>query len=254
MDDSRTHVPMTTIDAHGNKHLGRGAPGAGQFAGRSPARPTESLVPGPHPAASVEERFRTAANNDFIATFEEEHPHATAGEYRAWLEAVPGEWILDRHGEEIQVFDGDERRAAVSALTARLAAGQAGILTEAGDLRDGDRVDLSRLWADGTTEEVEFASAQFGIVAGYPTETGEGETIVTLSNTDRPIVVPTGTVLPVQGVTFRGEQMTERELARRLAWETPRRTPEESPREVLNMFISDRKLEPGDDDYPAVIL
>lgn len=251
---------MSTIDTTGNIHRPAGAPGGGQFAGRVNTAPAQGLSADATAAATTirtwhsRETLHTAADNWMISDFEAEHPAAAVEDYRDWLMEVPEEF----HDDGARDYGSEERRGAVRTISARMAAGQAGVLVETGSLRKGDRVDLSRLWSSDHYPKpiADFAARGFGVIASDATETAQGETIVSLSNFDHPIVVPNGTALPVQGVSFRGQQMTERELVRRLLsdGELAPAARDMAPREAIDQYIAANALDSADADYPEVLL
>jgi len=250
-----------SIDQIGNVHLPAGAPGGGQFAGRVNAAPTGPLTettdtfvrawPKPLP-------LETAESNWILAGFEEEYPEQTPTDMRAFLSDVPVEWVEDGSGYENRVYDGDARRGAVRTVCARLAAGQGGLLTEVAALKAGDRVDLSRLW---TTDDyppyfADWAASNYGIVEDRAWETADGDVIVRFSNEAHPLVLPIGAAVPVQAITFHGQQFTERELVEKLvaAGELSPAAKDMVPRDALDQYITANGLEPGDIDYPEVLL
>ena len=149
------------------------------------------------------------------------------------------------------------RDQAAQAIAARLAARQAGIHTEAGGLQPRDGIDLSRLWVtpDYDTVRAEWAASNYAIIGDIPMETGDGDTIFRLSNSPHPVVVPSGTMFPVQAVTFRGEQVTERDAVRTLIREgliaEDRR---EHYADALVDYAATHGIFPSHPDYPEPVI
>ena len=256
----RPGVGMASIDQDGNLH-----DAAGRFAGHVNTRPAASLASRTQQAGAPAYRTRagkrtelaTGATNEFVADFDFMHPDPSLDDYRLFLLDPPVESHPDPYREGEPFYDGDERREAVQAISARLAAGQAGILTEAGALHPGDRIDLSRLWVtpDYDTVRAEWAASNYAIIGDIPMETGDGDTIFRLSNSPHPVVVPSGTMFPVQAVTFRGEQVTERDAVRTLIREgliaEDRR---EHYADALVDYAATHGIFPSHPDYPEPVI
>lgn len=196
-----------TIDVNGNHHAAAG-PHGGQFISRAPSRPESSLIDGaarPVRSWRDDEPLATAYDSDIVADFE--RVHGPGGDIRALREFV-------RDMPATYDVDANERRAAVSALTARMAAGQAGLLVDGKYLHPGDRIDLSRLWSDDVPADVaDWASSTLAILADQPSETHDGQLVFRLANHNRPVVTAAGTVFAVAAVRWRGRDMTETECA-----------------------------------------
>lgn len=162
---------------------------------------------GRHDRLMAEGAFASSYDNEYMVEFEEEFPSNTA------QDAADALGNLNRHEEDGQVYDEDEREKAAAELSRRASVGIGGVLVDLRELKAGDQIALSHLVASDSREDGLYVS--LATVERPDTTGADGDVYVRLEN-DGLLCLPVGARVPAIGYTHQGAGHTPSQIVRQL--------------------------------------
>ena len=149
------------------------------------------------------EAFATSLDNDYLITYEDEHPAGTPAD------AVDGMYELTGFDDYSQ--DHPEREAAAAELSRRAFAHLGGALTDVNRLLPGDRVELA-----GLEDYIPADLADTRAVVTKGSGGAYGESIAIQVNGNVNIELPYGAHLATEGYNYQGRTFSTRQLVEHL--------------------------------------